>query len=151
MNVIVKYFNKRQGTIEALEDYSAMQAILDNTDQHIRESYEKLENISSPQLTGLPGAHNPKSGEERLVTGLDDITLLRERYADAKNYMEWFKPAWEALEEDAKFILKVCYLGGAPKGDAIEEICDRFHVERTTAYNKKNKALRQLAVLLFGK
>ena len=37
------------------------------------------------------------------------------------------------------------------RNGTIEAICDHFHVERSTAYNKKNKALSRLSVLLFGK
>lgn len=151
MNVLVKYFNKRNGTIEAMNDYGPMQTILNNTDRLIKEAYENLESVGSPKVTGLPGAHNPKAGEARLAAGLDDITLLRDRYAQAKAYMEWFQPAWDALDEDEQYVLRTFYLDSASKSDAVEYICDHFHVERTTAYNKKNKALTRLSILLFGK
>ena len=151
MNVLVKYFNKRNGTIEAMNDYGSMKTILQNTDGLIREAYENMESVGSPKVTGLPGAHDPKAGEARLVSGLDDISILRDRYAQAKTYMEWFQPAWDALDEDAQYVLRTFYLDSVSRCDAIEAICDHFHVERSTAYNKKNKALSRLSVLLFGK
>ena len=76
---------------------------------------------------------------------------FRDRYAQAKAYMEWFQPAWDALEEDEQYVLRTFYLDSVSRCDAIEAICDHFHVERSTAYNKKNKALSRLSVLLFGK
>ena len=151
MNVLVKYFNKRNGTIEAMNDYGSMKAILQNTDRLIREAYENMESVGSPKVTGLPRAHDPKAGEARLVSGLDDISILRDRYAQAKAYMEWFQPAWDALDEDEQYVLRTFYLDSVSRCDAIEAICDHFHVERSTAYNKKNKALSRLSVLLFGK
>lgn len=151
MNVLVKYFNKRNGTIEAMNDYGSMKTILQNTDGLIREAYENMEGVGSPKITGLPGAHDPKAGEARLVSGLDDISILRDRYAQAKAYMEWFQPAWDALDEDEQYVLQTFYLDSVSRCDAIEAICDHFHVERSTAYNKKNKALSRLSVLLFGK
>lgn len=151
MNVLVKYFNKRNGTIEAMNDYGSMKTILQNTDRLIREVYENMESVGSPKVTGLPGAHDPKAGEARLVSGLDDISILRDRYAQAKAYMEWFQPAWDALDEDEQYVLQTFYLDSVSRCDAIEAICDHFHVERSTAYNKKNKALSRLSVLLFGK
>lgn len=151
MNVLVKYFNKRNGTIEAMNDYGSMKTILQNTDRLIREAYENMESVGSPKVTGLPGAHDPKAGEARLVSGLDDISILRDRYAQAKAYVEWFQPAWDALDEDAQYVLRTFYLDSVSRCDAIEAICDHFHVERSTAYNKKNKALSRLSVLLFGK
>jgi hypothetical protein len=151
MNVLVKYFNKRNGTIEAMNDYGSMKTILQNTDRLIREAYENMESVGSPKVTGLPGAHDPKAGEARLVSGLDDISILRDRYAQAKAYMEWFQPAWDALDEYEQYVLRTFYLDSVSRCDAIEAICDHFHVERSTAYNKKNKALSRLSVLLFGK
>ena len=59
MNVLVKYFNKRNGTIEAMNDYGSMKTILQNTDGLIREAYENMEGVGSPKITGLPGAHDP--------------------------------------------------------------------------------------------
>lgn len=151
MNVLVKYFNKRNGTIEAMNDYGSMKTILQNTDGLIREAYENMEGVGSPKITGLPGAHDPKAGEARLVSGLDDISILRDRYAQAKAYMEWFQPAWDALDEYEQYVLRTFYLDSVSRCDAIEAICNHFHVERSTAYNKKNKALSRLSVLLFGK
>lgn len=151
MNVLVKYFNKRNGTIEAMNDYGSMKTILQNTDGLIREAYENMEGVGSPKITGLLGAHDPKAGEARLVSGLDDISILRDRYAQAKAYMEWFQPAWDALDEYEQYVLRTFYLDSVSRCDAIEAICDHFHVERSTAYNKKNKALSRLSVLLFGK
>lgn len=151
MNVLVKYFNKRNGTIEAMNDYGSMKTILQNTDGLIREAYENMEGVGSPKITGLPGAHDPKAGEARLVSGLDDISILRDRYAQAKAYMEWFQPDWDALDEYEQYVLRTFYLDSVSRCDAIEAICDHFHVERSTAYNKKNKALSRLSVLLFGK
>lgn len=37
------------------------------------------------------------------------------------------------------------------KTDAIEEISERFCVERSSAYKKKDRALAHLALLLYGR
>ena len=34
---------------------------------------------------------------------------------------------------------------------AVYEVTDHFRIERSTAYNRKNRALARLQVLLFGK
>ncbi len=36
-------------------------------------------------------------------------------------------------------------------GSAIYDICDHFGIERSSAYNRKNRALSHLVTLLFGK
>ena len=47
------------------------------------------------------------------------------------------------LEADPEFLQKQI--------DAVYNICERFNIERSSAYNKKNRALQHLALLLYGK
>lgn len=58
----------------------------------------------------------------------------------------------DVLTEDEQFVLSEFYCGGdARQTDAVGNICERFHIERSSAYNKKNRALARLALLLYGK
>lgn len=64
----------------------------------------------------------------------------------------WFQPAWEALSEEERFVLQEFYLNVEHKQtEAVLNICERFNIERSSAYNKKNRALQHLALLLYGK
>ena len=61
------------------------------------------------------------------------------------------QPAWDALGEDEKTVLTIFFLSENGKTDAIEEISERFCVERSSAYKKKDRALAHLALLLYGR
>ena len=63
----------------------------------------------SAKITGVPGKHNPKSGEERLAACLDEIDVLKERYRRALEYMEWFKPAVHLCSFKKQLLSDVCY------------------------------------------
>ena len=65
--------------------------------------------------------------------------------------MEWFKPAWDALTGKEQFALSEFYQNEDSRADAVASICDRFSIERSSAYNKKDRALARLALLLYGK
>jgi hypothetical protein len=100
----------------------------------------------------MPSAHDPKAGENKLAACIDEIDVLKERYRQALEYMNWFQPAWEALSEEERFVLQEFYLNVEHKQiQAVLNICDRFNIERSSAYNKKNRALQHLALLLYGK
>lgn len=86
--------------------------------------------------------------EERIIRGLGDVDVLLERYRQAAEYMAWFRPAWEALAEDERYVLAEFYQDG--RRGAVDRICGHFQIERSSAYNKKNRALQRLAVLLYG-
>ena len=94
MSIMWKYLDKRSATIAAIKDYDAMQFIINSTDDEIKRTYEKMTSVGSPKWDGMPHAHNPKAGEERMINAIAEIDILKERYRQAVEYMEWFKPAW---------------------------------------------------------
>lgn len=152
MSIIWKYLDKRAGTIEAIKDYESMRFIIEHTDKEIRTIYDKMSGPSSPRLNGIPRTCNPKAAENRIIKGIEDIDVLKERYRQATEYMEWFKPAWEQLSEDERYVLGTFYGADNEYGSSIiYNIAEHFHVEQSSAYNKKNRALHHLTVLLFGK
>lgn len=151
MNIIWQYLDKRSAAVNALKDYSSMEYIISHTDEDIKNAYDKMSGTRSPQFDGMPRVHNPQAGEERILNGIEEIDILKERYRQAVEYMEWFKPAWEQLTEDEHYVLETFYSDEDSQTGAVYDICDHFHIERSSAYNKKNRAVQHLAVLLFGK
>ncbi len=152
MSIIWKYLDKRSAAVDALKDYSSMKFIIGHTDEEIKSAYEKMGGVSSPQLDGMPRSHNPQASEDRIVKGIEEIDVLKERYRQALEYMAWFLPAWEELTEDERYVLQTFYGEDNQYGaSAIYDICDHFGVERSSAYNRKNRALSHLVTFLFGK
>ena len=97
MNIIWQYLDKRSAAVNALKDYSSMAYILAHTDEEITQVHEDTTTLGSPAFTDMPGGSpNPQSGEMRIITAIDEIDVLRERYRQAKEYMEWFQPAWNS-------------------------------------------------------
>ena len=152
MNIVWQYLDKRAAAINALKDYSSMKYIIEHTDEDIATLNEEMSSPVSPVLNGMPSTHDPKAGEKRLIACINEIDVLKERYRQALEYMDWFQPAWDALTEDEQYVLKEFYLDDEQKQiDAEYNICERFNIERSSAYNKKNRALQHLALLLYGK
>ena len=92
-----------------------------------------------------------RAAQSRAEYSIAEIDVLEERNRQAKEFMAWFQPAWDALGEDEKTVLTMFYLSENGKTDAIEEISERFCVERSSAYKKKDRALAHLALLLYGR
>ncbi len=152
MNIVWQYLDKRAAAINALKDYSSMKYIIEHTDEDIAILNEEMSYPASSVINGMPSTHDPKAGEKRLIACINEIDVLKERYRQALEYMDWFQPAWDALTEDEQYVLKEFYLDDEQKQiDAVYNICDHFNIERSSAYNKKNRALQHLALLLYGK
>lgn len=152
MSIIWKYLDKRSAAVDALKDYSSMKFIIDHTDEEIKSAYEKMGGISSPQFDGMPHSHNPQAGEERIVKGIEEIDVLKDRYRQAVEYMAWFLPAWEEFSGDERYVLETFYGESNEYGSsAADEIAEYFQIERASAYRRKNRFLEKRTVLLFGK
>ena len=84
MHVMTKYIDTYKAAIAALEDYCAMQQIIDTTDQQIKDAYNAVTSVSSARLDGMPHAPNPRGGEDRIAATLDKVDAYRARYAHAR-------------------------------------------------------------------
>lgn len=152
MSIIWKYLDKRSAAVDALKDFGSMKFIMEHTDDEVKSAYEKMSGVRSPQFDGMPHSHNPQAGEDRMIKGIEEIDVLKERYRQAAEYMAWFLPAWEELSEDERYALDTFYGDANEYGSSV--ICliaDHFRIEQSSAYNKKNRALQHLTTLLFGK
>ncbi len=111
-----------------------------------------MTSVGNPNWDGMPRTHNPQVGEERILAGIAEIDILKERYRQAVEYMDWFKPAWEQLSDDDRYCLETFYGDGNTYGSsAAYYIAEYLHAEQPTAYKRKYRALDRLTVLLFGK
>ena len=152
MSIMWKYLDKRQGAIAAIKDYESMQFIINTTDDEIKNAYDKMGGVASPKWDGMPRVHNPQAHEERLLNIIEEIDVLRERYRQAVEYMNWFEPAWNQLSDEDRYVLETFYGDANSYGSsAAYYIAEYLHVEQPTAYKRKNRALDRLTVLLFGK
>ena len=152
MNIVWMYLNKKDAAINALKDYGKMKHIIDHTDEEIQRVYSRIAGVGSPAIEKMPSANNPQAGEERMIKGIEEIDVLRERLRQAKEYMAWFQPAWDALSDDDQFVLDAFFSNGNEYGaGAADVVAEHFCIERASAYRKKNRALDNLTTLLYGR
>lgn len=153
MNIAWLYLDKRNAAINALKDYEGMNYIIQTAPSEIAATQECMTGIGGLALSDMPkGPHNPHAAEDRIVKAMDSISLLNERYRRAEEYVAWFLPAWQMLSEQERFVLSRFYMDDESKQvDSVGEICERFHIERTSAYKRKDRALSRLTLLLYGK
>lgn len=150
MNIVWQYLDKRAATVNALKDYNSMKHIINHTDEDITVINEKMASPASPIMSGMPLAHNPHAGEKGIIASIDEIDVLRERSRQALEYMSWFEPAWEELSDDERYVLTAFYLKENQR-QMVYTVCEHFKIEKSSAYNKKNRALQRLTLLLYGK
>ena len=142
MNVVWKYLDKRAGAVAALKDFGSMKFIIENTDDEIKAAYDKIASCSGINYDGMPHARNLHAAEDRIIKGIDEIDVLKERYRQAVEYMDWFVPAWEQLSDDDRYVLDTFYSEDNEYGSSVVDgIAEYFHIERASAYRRNNRAV----------
>lgn len=149
MHISWSFLDKRKAAINAMEAFDSMDFIVKHSDEEIQRVENRMVGVGSQNLDGMPHAHNPQTAEDRILTGIEEIDTIKERYRQAVEYMNWYMPAWSQLSEDERYVLEMFYT------DEIESpalrVAEHFEIERSSAYNKKNRALDHLTMLLYGK
>ena len=153
MTIAWIYLDKKSAVVSAIKDYADMEFIINNTPDDIADVRAAMTTAKLPTVSDMPkGSPDPHASEARLAAAIDEIDVIKERYRRALEYMEWFRPAWDALTDDERFVLTEFYReDSGRRGDAINIICGYYHIEQTSAYKKKNRALAKLTTLLYGK
>ena len=105
MHISWSFLNKRDATKEAVRAYNSMKFIVNHAEEEIKEVRSRMGGATTPALDGMPRTHNPQKRENSLLAGIAEIDVLKERYRQAMEYMEWFKPAWEQLSEEERYVL----------------------------------------------
>ncbi|WP_341827357.1 hypothetical protein QEU97_06815 [Trueperella pyogenes] len=152
MHVMTKYLDTRKATINALCDYQAMEHLAGGASDAEKEMLRQdLACPASPAMDGLPRAHDPHAGEQRLAATLDKINLISEQQAQARQYLDWFFPARATLTDDERFILETFYLGQGSQEDRVAQLADHYYIEKDSVYRRKNRALDRFTVALYGR
>lgn len=146
-----KYLNKYSAAITAIQDYVSMNHILRTTPQEIKDKYERICRPTGTALTGMPSAHNPQSGEERLVQTLDELDVLQERYAGAREYMAWWGPAWHVLTDTQRTILTEFYMRENRRSGANARLQQTLGYSERQVERLRSQSLNRLAILLYGR
>jgi len=149
--IVWKYVDKINATINALKDYKNMQRIVEITPARIREAVTK-ESIS---LCNDNCAEANSEFDNRwqgvvIMAEPDSLDVMKERYRQAAEFMEWFKPAWDSLSNDEKLLLSEFYCKEQSKTYASMRLAEKMNYEERQIRRLRDKAVKRLSVLLFG-
>ena len=145
-----KYLDKHSATVCALKDFENMTCIINITPDEIKNANDDMTSLGSIVISDMPKVRNLHSQENKILNGISKIEVLKERYNQAVEFMDWFKPAWDSLCEEEQIILSEFYLFAGSKTDALQNVCQKLYIEKTCAYTRRDKSLNHLTAILYG-
>ena len=148
--IAYKYIDTKGATIAAIRDYKNMEVIIENTPEKIKNIYEDMLCIKAININDLPQKTNINYQEDKIVKSLDAIGILQQRYENALEYMKWFKPAWNSLNELELDILREFYLSDNLRSGACSRLSRKYNYSQSQIDRKRSKAVYKLSRILFG-
>lgn len=144
---LINYFDTEKTTIAILKDWRDQEFRRDHATSSIRSINDRMTALQGfNSTTPVQGGGNKR--EENLCGLIDKKTVLQHGKELADEYFAEIEQCWQQLTEDERFLLEARFIDGKDYG-GIGRIMERFHVEKTKAYEMSNAALRRLAHLLF--
>jgi len=74
-----KYIDKTAATIAAVRDFENMASIISYTPKEVKALRERMTSPRTARISETPSVRNPLAGEDRLVSQIDTLDLMRER------------------------------------------------------------------------
>ena len=145
-----QYLDKRSATIKALKDFRDMQFIVENHEKEIAEIRSEMSTTGRAVLSDMPKCQlNPHARETRIVTAIDEINILEERYNKAVEFTKWFEPAWGRLTDVEQFVLTEFYSDNQRSG-ANARLQYKLNYSESHVERLRQKALSRLTLMLYG-
>lgn len=138
--------NWKKVAIEELQKYEAVRVSLSALPELIERQETAITRIrtSDPEkVVGTGGGNN-----DALLSAIvyrDELIL---RLKEARKTVDAIERSLESLSADDQMILDRLFIH--PRRNAIDTICEDLCIERSAAYERRNKALEKFTITLYG-
>ena len=140
--------NWKNEAMERLRKYESMLLAARNIPQEMRRLEELSVAIRSGRTDGCAVLSGGSRREEQLIDNMMSRQELKWRLAQTESWIDCMDRALGVLTREEKLILQRFSM--RPEKGSVERLCSELGAESSTVYRKRDKALRQLTVALYG-
>ena len=138
----------KKEAIYNLKQYALRQSSLDRTADEIRRLESDATRIRSATADGTPVQGGISTREDALI---NNIALRQELEWAREDTLQWLKGMDDALGQltyEDRLVLDRFYIHRATGN--VERLCDELHVEKPTAYRRRDAALHRFTLVRYG-
>lgn len=139
--------NWKHEAIEKLNNLPAMLMAVDNIPAEIKRLEQELVHLRGIEPDRLPHT-TPDRGDAPLLNNIVKRQELAQAYDRAKIWVDTTKRAFKVLTEEEQSILMAMYVN--PTYGGVAELCKKLGLEQSTLYRKREEALYQFTLALYG-
>ena len=140
--------NWKQEAIEKLKHYQAKRTALENISEELHRlelALFDLPKVAGGETISQVGACRDK---EQLMGNLVCRGELKHALKQARIWVETVDRALATLSEEERLVLSRLYICQT-KGN-VDRLCEELHVEKASVYRRRDAALRQFTIALYG-
>ena len=134
--------------VEKLRSMEMMQRALRNLPREIQRLEAEYEAVGSQIFSGKATSPDHRSREERLLNNIVCRQELRWSLEQTKQWMDSVMSALEVLTPEEMGVLHQLYI--SPVAGAMERLCEKLQLEKSSIYRKRDSALRKFTLALYG-
>ena len=140
--------NWKREAIDKLKNYEAHREALENIPKEIKRLESAYAGIRSATTDGTPISGGGNTREDSMLSNIVHRDELKRRLKEARLWVAQVDKALAVLDDEERLVLDRFYIHRA-KGN-VGELCERLHVEQSTVYDRRDKALRHFTLALYG-
>ena len=135
--------------IDKLQGYEARQADMERIPRELERLGASYTGIRAARLDSMPRAGSSASKrEEAMISNITCRDDLKRKLKEAQLWVEIVDGGLSVLDDDERLVLELLFMRPA-KGN-IDRLCEQLCVEKSTAYRRRDEALRRFTIALYG-
>ena len=140
--------NWKNEAMERLKRYDAMCLAAENIPLEIRRLEEEATSIRSARTDGNRVQASGSRREEILLENMMRRQELHWQLDQTQVWLSCMNKALGALTPEEELVLHRFYM--CPEKGSVEKLCQELGLESSSVYRKRDKALRQFTIVLYG-
>ncbi len=131
-----------------LKDYEARKRALTNIPEQIAILEMELKAIRSATTDGTAVRGGGNKREDAMINNIATRTKLGMALEVARRWTKMVDNAMATLDDEDRLILQRMYISN--EKNAVERLCEELGREKTTVYERRDKALHKLTIAMWG-
>ena len=140
--------NWKAEAVEKLRKYDAMCRAVANLPEQIRQLKDQAVTVPTGVLGQSGGSSDIRRREEWLTNNLVKRQELQHALEQAELWLCSMDRALGVLSAQERLILHTMYI--CPQKGAVQKLCGKLGLEKSSIYRRRDKALDKFTVALYG-
>lgn len=140
--------NWKREAADKLRNYEAHRQALRSIPQEIKRLESAYAGIRSATSDSTPVSGGGSTREDALLSNIVHREELARQLEEARLWVKGVNDAFGVLTDEERLVLDRLYIHQTRGG--VVSLCKELHLERSTVYDRRDKALRHFTLALYG-